>query len=385
MPPLTPQPADTVTPASPPAIPSPTTGISISLALVNGTLIDGTGAQPIPNAALLIAGDRIVAAGSAAALQIPAGVTTLDVGGAAILPGFINAHVHSGFNRQNLKAWAEGGVTAVRDESASPAQVSGLKAFREEISADPQYARLISAGSMLGVPGGYGDRFITSTEEARQAVLEELAHGVDLVKVSLEDGYAGEHNLPKLTAEELAAIIDTAHAHGLPVSAHITQGRFLQPFVDAGVDDIAHVPYDYISPEALKQMVARGLYLVPTFTVFRNYGAPVAACAENLRQFVELGGQVALGNDYGGGPGEFELGIPMFEIQTMSQAGMTPMQIIVASTKNAAHVSNAEKDLGTLEAGKIADVLVVDGNPLEDLQALTMIQMVIHNGVIIRR
>jgi imidazolonepropionase-like amidohydrolase len=359
-------------------------GVSGSLAIVNGTLIDGTGADPVPNAVVLIAGDRIVAAGPAVDVNVPPGVKMVDVGGATLLPGFINAHVHSAFNKDNLKAWALGGVTTVRDESALPGQIAGLVAFREETSPNPEYARLVSAGSMLGVPGGYGNWFITSTEEARQAVLEELADGVNLVKVSLEDGYAGKHNLPKLTTEELAAIVSTAHAHELPVSAHITQGRFLQPFLNAGVDDIAHVPYDFIPPESLQQMVAQDVYLVPTFTVFRNYGAPVTGCVNNLRQFVELGGQVALGNDYDGGPGTFELGIPMFEIQSMSHAGMTPMQIIVASTKNAARVSNVEKDLGTLTPGKIADVLVVGGNPLEDLQALTKIQLVIHSGVIIR-
>jgi imidazolonepropionase-like amidohydrolase len=131
-------------------------------------------------------------------------------------------------------------------------------------------------------------------------------------------------------------------------------------------------------------MVAKGIYLVPTFTVFRNYNAPIQTCVENLRRFVELGGQVALGNDYGGGPGQFELGIPMYEIEMMSQAGMTPMQIIVASTLNAARVSHVENELGTLEPGKIADVLVVKGNPLQDLNALRNVQMVIHSGVIIR-
>ncbi len=370
-------------PAPAPA-PTATATVTISLALVHGTLIDGTGAAPVADGVVLIAGDRIYAAGPATTVKIPSGTKTLDVGGATILPGFINAHVHHAFNQDNLKAWAQGGVTTVRDEGTSPEQVAGLKAFRGEAGADPHYARLVSAGAMLGVPGGYGNWFITSTEEARQAVLAELADGVEVVKVSLEDGYAGQHDLPKLTAEELAAIVSTAHSNGLPVSAHITQGRFLQPFLDAGVDDIAHVPYDYIPPESLKQMVKQGVYLEPTFTVYRNYGAPIATGVDNLRQFVALGGQVALGNDYSGGPGDFELGLPMYEIQHMTEAGMTPMQIIVASTKNAAHVSAMEKTLGTLEPGKFADVLVVNGNPLEDLQALTKIQAVIHNGVVIR-
>ncbi len=131
-------------------------------------------------------------------------------------------------------------------------------------------------------------------------------------------------------------------------------------------------------------MVDGGVYLVPTFTVFRNYGAPVSGCVNNVRQFAEAAGQVALGNDYGGGPGDFELGIPMYEVEKLSEAGLTPMQIIMASTKNAAHVSNMEQEIGTLEPGKMADVLVVGGNPLEDLQALTKVRLVVHSGVIIR-
>lgn len=356
----------------------------VTLALVNGMMIDGTGANPVLNATVLVSGDKILAVGSASSLRVPTGARTVDLAGATILPGFINVHVHYAFDKSNLRAWAEGGVTTVRDESAVPEQIAGLKAFRAEVSADPHYARLISAGTMLAVPGGYGNLFVTSPENAQQAVLAEIGEGVDAVKVALEDGYAGRHDLPKLTPEELKVIVKTAHAHGLPVSGHITQGAYLQPMLDAGVDDIAHLPYDYIPSDSLQQMVKQDVYLTPTFTVFRNYGAPVAMVQNNLRQFVSLGGKVALGNDYGGGPGTFELGIPMYEIQMMSQSGMTPMQIIIASTKNAAHVCRMDGEIGTLEPGKLADILVVDGNPLEDLQALANVRMVIHNGVIIR-
>jgi imidazolonepropionase-like amidohydrolase len=283
-----------------------------------------------------------------------------------------------------LLAWAQGGVTTVRDESANPDQIAGLKSFRAEVEADPLYARLVSAGSMLAVPGGYGRMFVASVDEVQKAVLTEADEGADAVKVALEDGYAGQHGLPKLTPEELKAIVTTAHAHNLPVSGHITQGTYLQPMLDAGVDDIAHMPYDSIPSDSLQQMVKQDVYLTPTFTVFRNYGAPVVMVQNNLRQFVELGGKVALGNDYGGGPGNFELGIPMYEIQMMSQAGMTPMQVIVAGTLNAAHALRLDREIGTLEPGKFADILIVGGNPLDDLQSLADVRMVIHNGVIIR-
>jgi imidazolonepropionase-like amidohydrolase len=351
--------------------------------LVHGFLIDGTGASPVEDAAVLIAGDRIAAVGKAADLAIPEGVRAIDLHGAAILPGFINAHVHYGFSEQNLLTWAKNGVTTVRDEGTSTGQVDGLKTLQKKIAEDPAYARLVSAGAMMGVPGGYGNLLVNSIDEARAAVRDEIADGVSLIKVSQEDGYGGKHNLPRLTPEELSAIVAEAHARGLPVSGHITQGAYIQALLEAGVDDIAHVPYDTFPTEAIRWMVDKKVYLTPTFTVLRNFGAD-AQCVKNLSDFVSAGGLVALGNDFGGGPGDFEGGIPMYEIKQMNAAGMSPMDIIVASTKNAAHVSNIEKELGTLEAGKLADILVVKGDPLKDLATLEKVLLVIHGGEIIR-
>jgi imidazolonepropionase-like amidohydrolase len=375
-----------------PAVPTAPTPISLptaidaDYALTGATLIDGTGAEPIPNAVLFVKGDRIVTLGPAANFSLPADLKTIDLAGLTILPGFINAHIHYGFDERNLEAWAQGGVTTVRDEGInSPLSEKELLALRDRTRAKPRYARLVSAGYITTVPGGYGDLFVSSPEDARQKATAELEAGFDLLKISLEDGYAGQSGLPKLTDEEIAAIVAVAHDRGTHVSGHITQGAYLERMVKAGVDDVAHIPYDDIQPEVLKAMVAKDIYFTPTFTVFRNFGAPVSQCVSNLRQFLQLGGHVALGNDYGGGPGDFELGIPMYEIEQMTKAGMTPMEIITASTLNAAYVSHLEKDLGSLEPGKFADLLIVNGDPLADLQALTKIQMVIHNGEIIRQ
>jgi imidazolonepropionase-like amidohydrolase len=355
------------------------------LVLVNGLLIDGTGSDPIPNAMLVIQGERILAAGPKGDVKVPRGARLIDVAGATILPGFINAHVHFAFEEHNLQAWAYGGVTTVRDEGIiSSGTLKDLMTRRDAFSQNPEYARVISAGYMLAVPNGYGSLFVNSPDDARRKVIEELDMGADLIKISLEDGYAGRSNLPKLSDNEITTIIAAAHERGTLVSGHVTQAQFLKVFVDVGVDDIAHIPYDVAPDEVWQEMVAKNVYLTPTFTVYRNYGAPVAGCVLNLSNFVKQGGQVALGNDYGGGPGEFELGIPMYEIEKMAESGMTPMQIIVASTKNAAHVSHIADQVGTLEAGKIADVLIASRNPLDDLQNLLDIQMVIHNGVIIR-
>lgn len=363
------------------------TGVDLqdALILVNGTLIDGTGSNPLPEAVLVIQGEKILALGSREDFHIPGSARVIDLQGGTILPGFINAHVHFAFDEENLRSWAESGVTTVRDEGMiSSTPQADLMTWREKTSQDSQYARLVSAGYMMSVPGGYGDLFVGSPEEAREKVFEELDAGADLIKISMEDGYAGRSGLPKLTEGEIAAIIAAAHERGRLVSGHITQAAYLKILVQAGVDDIAHIPYDAVPDDIWQEMVVRHIYMTPTFTVFRNYGAPVSTCVLNLRHFLEQGGQVALGNDYGGGPGEFEPGIPMYEIEQMSSAGMTPMQIIVASTRNAAVVSGIEEQVGTLEPGKFADVLVVGGDPLQDLHNLQNICMVIHNGAIIR-
>lgn len=356
-----------------------------ALVLINGTLIDGTGSDPITDAVLIIQEERILAVGTNEEIKIPPGTNVIDLEGDTILPGFINAHVHFAFNEENLKAWAYGGVTTVRDEGiVSSKTLDNLMEWRDEARQNPQYARLISAGYMMTVHGGYGELSVSSPDDARMQVFKELDAGVNLIKISMEDGYAGRSGLPKLTDEEISAIISAAHERGTLVSGHITQAKYLEILVEAGIDDIAHVPYDVASGEVWQKMIAKDIYMTPTFTVYRNYHAPIATCVFNLRNFVEQGGQVALGNDYGGGPSEFELGIPIYEIEQMSEAGMTPMQIIVASTRNAAIVSGIEDQVGTLEAGRIADVLVVSGDPLEDLKNLTNIRMVIHNGTIIR-
>ena len=364
--------------------PAGTPQAPVTLALVHGKLIDGTGAAPVADATVLIATDKIAAAGPAATTPVPSGVRTIDLQGAAILPGFINAHVHFAFDKANLKGWAEGGVTTVRDESATPETVSGLKALKAEIAADQHLARLVSMGSMLKVPDGYGQREVTSADNAREVVLEEIADGVDGIKVANENGYAGATDLPKLTPDELKVIIDTAHEHGLPVSGHITSGSYMMTLLKAGVDDIAHGPLDYLPDGAVEWMVAHGTYITPTFTVYKNFGTSLYALEQSVGQLSSAGVHIALGNDYGGGPGDFELGIPMIEIEEMAASGMTPMQIIEASTRNGAQELRLGSKVGTIETGKLADILVVAGDPLADLQALRNVSLVVHGGTIIR-
>ncbi len=358
---------------------------STSYALVNGVIIDGTGAAPVQDGVLVVKGRIIDAVGPRQQVAVPAGAEVVDVEGATILPGVINAHVHDAFDESRLKIWAWNGVTTVRDEGMRRRLPFETQvAIRDSARLKPECARLVSAGYIMTVPGGYGGLEVTSSADAREKVFEQLDKGVDLIKLAQEDGYAGQSDLPKLSGEEMSAIIAAAHQRGTLVSAHITQSSYWRIVAEAGVDDVAHVAYDPVPDAVLETMVTKKIVLVPTFTIFRNYNAPVSVCIDNLRRHVNRGGSVALGNDYGGGPGSFEEGIPFYELTCMLQAGMSTMSILVACTRNAAQVAHIDSILGTLEAGKLADVLVVRGDPLSDLNALSRVRLVIREGINIR-
>jgi imidazolonepropionase-like amidohydrolase len=365
-----------------------------TLSLTNGILIDGTGADAVPNAAVVIQNGRILAAGPQAQMEIPANANIIDVQGKTILPGFINAHVHAAYNAWILKAWAKGGVTTVRDLGAFRPYTRAKFLTRDTLNANPKCARLYAVGSFINVKGGYPIAYwgghavtITSPEEARQAVNKLIDDGADAIKTAMESGYAfGQSGWPLLSQEEAAALVDTAHKRGKPVTAHVTSARDLDRALDAGVDEIAHMVVDELPEHLISRMVEAGTRWVPTLELWqrvsRIYPISYGSMAiKNLALFVEAGGEVVLGTDYAGAPQvDFDLGMPIHEIEWMQEAGMTPMQTIVAATRNGARSCNAEGELGTLEAGKIADVLVVDGDPLADVHALTKARLILREG-----
>jgi imidazolonepropionase-like amidohydrolase len=234
------------------------------------------------------------------------------------------------------------------------------------------------------VPWGVKGLPVTSPEDAASKINGLLDDGADVIKIAVEGGYIFGTKIPVLSAEEAAAIVSVAHERGTVVSAHVTASQDLARALDAGVDDIAHMVTNPVYDGLIERMLENDVYWVPTLELWKNVGYGDRRAIANLAKFVEAGGKVALGTDYAGYNAEFDLGMPITEIELMQKAGMTPMQIIVAGTKNGAHVCNLDHELGTLEAGKIADVLVVDGDPLEDIHALAKVRMVIHNGVVIR-
>jgi imidazolonepropionase-like amidohydrolase len=236
--------------------------------------------------------------------------------------------------------------------------------------------------------GGYGNSPVTSPDDAEIKINGLIDAGADLIKIAIEDDLQGR-TWPMLSPDEIKKIVQTAHNRDKLVSAHISRSRHLNIAVQCGVDDVCHMIIDSLPDSLITAMIEKDIYWVPTLELWSGVSQMYnlkwnATAKDNLSRFVKAGGKVALGTDYDGYITPFDLGMPIHEIQLMQEAGMTAMQILVAATKHAALVCNLEDQLGTIEPGKIADLVIVKGNPLDDLESLLDVQMVIHNGELIR-
>lgn len=364
------------------------------------TLIDGNGGAPVGNAAVVVQGDRILFAGPESEIEIPSAATIHGLNGRTLLPGFFNTHVHevtfrgSGIGEietSRLAAWAWEGVTTLRDVTSPRRELIRFKS-NEEIQNDPFLARLLMAGPCIEVPGGRAEEYnrliIHSVEDAREKIEDLLDDGADLIKLYFEDGSIFGESWNVMTTEEARMIVKVAHGRGKKVTAHVQEAYLVEKALDAGVDDICHSQVDGPVPDHLiERMAEQGMSLVPTLEMSSTGGRhSLHTSLANLARMVELGVSVGVGTDYSYTFDiEFEIGMPLTEMLLMEEGGMTPMQIIVAGTKNSARVCGLESELGTIENGKIADFIVVDGDPLEDLTILKHdLVMVVHAGVVIR-
>ena len=391
-----------------------------ALVVMNGTVIDGTGMPPMVDGAVVVQGDQIVAVGEASSFQIPPTARVINAGGGTILPGVINSHTHSTHEAGVRRAFLIDGVTAVCNLGTT---LDRLPLFDDASTPEGPAARGYWAGPIITAPGGYpgpvyGSEFayeVGSPAEAREAVSDLLDRGADVIKIALAPGDPRDP-WPVLDLASVEAIVDEAHSRGVLVRAHVFEPFLIEDMVlPAGVDVIEHQGLPILSPEEegrvldsdhpgtllfdsiapeyerlLAELVERGVTMVPTLdggvgTLFRKTGRSrveeivVDLYLEATRRFHTRGGILALGNDYGGAS-DVEAGMPLAEMELLRAAGLSHMEVIVASTYHAAQVCGKGDELGSLEAGKLADIIVVDGDPLADLTAMARVIAVIRGG-----
>jgi imidazolonepropionase-like amidohydrolase len=385
----------------------PTTGIT---AFEGVRLIVGDGRAPIENATLIVDGAKLVQAGRAADVRVPANAKRVSLAGKTVMPALIDAHVHTSETRealtQDLRRMAYFGVGAAMSLGLDPAEAP----FEVRATPIPGAARFALAGRGITAPEPGRDTspyWVTTEDEARQAVRANAAKKVNIIKIWVDDRN-GKYK--KLTPDLYGAVIDEAHRNGLRVTAHIFALEDAKGLLRAGVDAFAHGVRDRdIDDEfmaLLKQhpnlvlnpnMGARGVKTdlswlkasLPAADFAKletaNSDQPQAQAryaiqARNLAKMNAAGVRIVLGTDTDG----TAAWATHLEMEDMVVAGLTPMQVIVAATRNAAEFVGI-RDAGTLEAGKSADFIVLDANPVDDITNTRRISSVYLRGAMVDR
>jgi imidazolonepropionase-like amidohydrolase len=411
-------------------------------AVVGGMLIDGNEGTPVQNSVVLVKGDSITDVGRVGVTEIPDGVRVIDAEGRTVMPGLIESHAHlmivghgkysEYFPRYEdrimsgeiLRLSAEqlvwAGVTTARDVGA-PLEPSVT--IRDEISSGKTLGpRLFVSGPFIVRDyGDYPEYFqveVSSPEEARRAAAEILDGGADLLKP-----------WEVIEPEDLAAIVDVAEERGKTVATHGGALDRIRADVEAGVTSIEHFPgggKTYIGKEALELIVDSGTWIVPTWNggpiyrwtlryperldhpilrdflpediyrdvrsslddfqrlgYFRGGKGHPTGYEEKLMQLYEAGANIALGTD-SGTPMNFHYEAMWQQMKVWVDYGMDPMHVIAAATRNGAELLGKADEFGTVDPGKKADLIVVDGNPLMDMRALRDPDVVVKEGEVLK-
>jgi imidazolonepropionase-like amidohydrolase len=405
------------------------------IALKAARLFDGRGDAAVPNGVVIVEGGRIRAAGSG--LAIPTGARVIDLGDATLLPGLIDAHTHvtnestdewlQGFfnnvsrdvaeaairSTANARKILEAGFTTVRDVGSGDYIDVGLRnTIRDGVVPGP---RMLVAVHALGARGGHCDeagfpfnRFgpepgiehgiASGPDQFRDAVRFQVKYGADVIKICATGGVlslADEVDTSQLSQEEMNAIVEEAHRLHKKVAAHAHGAEGARFAIRAGVDSIEHG--SFMGTEELRLMKERGTYLVPTLLAgeyaagraeIRHYPPAIAAKAKAavavrsamFRNALRTGVKIAFGTDSAVSPH----GINAQEFGLMVDLGMTPAAALRAATASAADLLGLSQTLGTLQAGKAADVIAVPGNPLADIHAMEKVKFVMKGGQVFR-
>jgi imidazolonepropionase-like amidohydrolase len=381
------------------------------LLLHHATLIDGTGAAPIPDAAVLVEDDHILWAGTAS--EAPAGdAVRVDLGGNTICPGFFDCHVHfslpgagaTPIDRalnppsyhyfqliDRLRVTLHNGVTTARDLMGIDAGVRDAVAHR--LIDGP---RLLVAINMMSQTCGHADfhlpsgidltpmiggSLVDTVDEARRRTRELIAAGADVIKVASSGGVSSPSDQPEwlgMRRELITAVVEEAAAYGRKrVAAHAIGYAGIAAAIEAGVTSVEH---GYQLDEPLRhKMVDAGMFLVPTLleTMADVTSSPAgqaksahwhAVAQESIAASAAAGVKIAVGTDAGLSP---KHGTNLRELALLVRfGGLTPMQAIVAATSTSAELCGLSAQLGTVTAGKLADLVIVQGDPLADIESI---------------
>jgi imidazolonepropionase-like amidohydrolase len=409
----------------------------MSLVIRANQVIDGCGGQPLKDAVVILEGERICAIGRAGEVVVPQGTPVIQA--QTVMPGLIDAHVHlNGCGEPNMelrrlkesvglsafrsyahaKKSLEAGFTSLRDAGGREfVDVALRQSIAEGWVTGP---RLKVCGQGICTTGSHGDGYIApdisttdgtsffglmianSPEEVRRAARIQVKNGVDVVKIVATGGvlsHGDEVCAPQMTLEEMKAAFQVARWTGKRTAAHAHGGEGLKMAILAGVNSIEHGTF--LTDEVVELMVERDVYLVPTLTALHcilqhgvEAGIPDYA-VEKAKQAQEVafrsfelalwtGVKIAMGTDAATPFNRH--GDNAQELSLMVQGGMNPMGAIVAATRTGAEVLGVADLVGTVETGKLADLLIVSGDPLEDIRILAdreKIELVIKDGQIV--
>lgn len=390
-------------------------------------MIDGSGQPPVEPAVVLIEGNQITAAGSPVNIIVPQGARLVSLGSRTLLPGLIDAHIHlKGWRSSNpndvlitpqplaaLQAAADcrrllqAGFTTVRDCGGCLGPHLKKAIAKKEIPGPrilTAYRGLSQTGRVETVMWAVDitplRQHADGVDECRRVVREHIGLGADLIKVSITGRVYAPQSDPGQTAytlEEIQAIVNEAHRMGRRVAAHAQATQGIKNGIVAGVDSIEHGIY--LDEEACQLMLERRTALVPTLSYFHRiatlgdkYGAPSYAIGKarevveaHLKSFtlaLDKGLRIGMGTDFEGTL-LFPHGENAVELELMVRGGMSESDVIVAATATNAAILGIEKKIGTIEAGKVADLIAVPGNPLRDITTLRNADFVMQDGQVV--
>jgi imidazolonepropionase-like amidohydrolase len=343
-------------------------------AVTGAAVIDGTGGPALPGRTVLVRDGVIERLEPDGVAALPPGIRRVDGAGGTLLPGFIDTHVHLDFYPP--AEVLRGGVTTVRDLGWHAPRLEALRRHAER--SPTACPRLLTAGQIITSPGGYPSpaawappgtaREVDGAEQAASAVAELAAAGACVIKVALDP----TRGAPALPGPTLAAVVGAARERGLGVTAHVATAAEAVKALEAGVDELAHWPFGEDLPAGLVRRVASSMTVVPTLHI-----DPSPARRRGVRQFVAAGGRVLYGTDLGNqGPPP---GVDVTELQLLMEAGLGPAAAVAAATSLAAEHLGL-RGIGRVAPGWTADLLLVDGDPLQDVRALTRVRLVSRAG-----